>query len=83
LKQIEPEVNNKIQIKKDISRTQPHVDSFKREKYLHMLENILNVYSLYDKEVGYVQGMNIMVSSLIYHIKEEEKAFWVFCKLMQ
>ena len=75
--------SNKTQIQKDIERTQPHVDSFKTPKYLSMLKSILEVYSTFDSEVGYVQGMNILVSGLLYHIKDEEDTFWVFCKMMQ
>jgi hypothetical protein len=47
-----------------------------------MLLNILKTYSVYDLEVGYVQGMNMVVASLLYHIKKEEECFWAFVELM-
>jgi hypothetical protein len=36
-----------------------------------MLRNILKAYSIYDLKVGYVQGMNVVVAALLYHIKSE------------
>jgi hypothetical protein len=40
-------------------------------------------YSKCDPEVGYVQGMNIILSGIVYHVKEEEESFWVFEKVMR
>jgi hypothetical protein len=34
-----------------------------------MLRSILVVYSIYDYEMGYVQGMNMIAGVLLYHIK--------------
>jgi hypothetical protein len=42
----------------------------------------LKAYSIYDLEVGYVQGMNVVVAALLYHIKNEEATFWAFVELM-
>lgn len=71
-KDMKPLTSNGVQIEKDLQRTQPQINSFKTEKYLRMLERILKAYSLRDQKVGYIQGMNIIVSGLLYHIKSEE-----------
>ena len=39
-------------------------------------------YSIYDSEVGYVQGMNVVAGALLYHIKEEDQSFWALVELM-
>ena len=42
-----------------------------------MLRSILLTYSIYDQEVGYVQGMNMLAGVLVYHIKNAAETFWV------
>lgn len=39
-------------------------------------------YAFEDKQVGYIQGMNMILSGLLYHIKEEVKTYAVFRKLI-
>ncbi len=39
-------------------------------------------YAFEDKQVGYIQGMNMILSGLLYHIKEEIKTYAVFRKLI-
>lgn len=39
-------------------------------------------YALEDSKVGYIQGMNMILSGLLYHIKEEVKTYAVFRKLI-
>ena len=34
-----------------------------------MLQEVLLVYSVYDIELGYVQGVNMLTAILLYHIK--------------
>lgn len=43
---------------------------FKTEK--NPLFNVLNAYANYDKDVGYVQGMNIIASWLLKHLQESK-----------
>ncbi len=57
--------------------------SFQQESTLKMLRDVLSAYSVYDMQVDYVQGMNLIASVLLYHIKEPEKCFWVFVDLME
>lgn len=33
-------------------------------------------------QASYVQGMNMVVAVLLYHIKNEEETFWAFVDLM-
>lgn len=40
------------------------------------------MYTVYDIEVGYVQGMNMIAAVLLYHIKREDQTFWAFADLM-
>lgn len=37
---------------------------------------MLNAFAKYDPQVGYVQGMNFLAGSLLYHA-EEYLAFWL------
>ena len=41
-----------------------------------MLNSVLVAYSVYDMEVGYIQGLNLIAGILLYHIKSEEQTFW-------
>jgi len=72
-----------MQVKKDLNRTRPNCSLF-REGGLGQkaLENVLITYSKYDRQVGYVQGMNFIVGVLLYH-SSEEIAFWLFVSLME
>eukprot|EP01132_Coremiostelium_polycephalum_P002324 gene2324-2868_t len=45
------------------------------------LFNVLKVYSLYDKDVGYTQGMSSIASLLVMYMPEKE-AFWTLERLM-
>lgn len=40
------------------------------------------MYSIYDPQVGYAQGMNMVAAVLLYHIKDTQKTFWAFVDLM-
>jgi hypothetical protein len=40
------------------------------------------VFSRYDPEIGYVQGMNFIVGSLLFHC-DEVLAFWLFVSLIE
>ena len=43
---------------------------------------MLRAYSKYDKQLGYVQGMNFIAGALLYHCSETI-AFWLFVSLME
>ena len=48
-----------------------------------MLRDVLSLYSIYERQVDYVQGMNLIASVLLYHIKDAEKCFWVLVDVME
>ena len=35
-----------------------------------------------DIKVGYVQGMNMILAGILYHVKEEAKCYGIFRKLL-
>ncbi len=83
-----------IQIKKDLNRTPvPIIENVKfAKKYKRKIQNILFGYSNINPSVGYVQGMNFIVSALIKNIIQndynllsyiEEDIFWLFSALME
>ncbi len=39
-------------------------------------------YACEDPKVGYIQGMNVILSGILYHVKEETKSFAVFRNLI-
>ncbi|CAF3535619.1 unnamed protein product [Rotaria sordida] len=71
-------------IQRDISRTYPEHEFFKEQHGLgqESLFNVIKAYSLYDREVGYCQGMSFVVGLLLMHMPEEE-AFAVLVSIMQ
>lgn len=46
------------------------------------LERVLFTFAKYDPNIGYVQGMNFIVGSLLYH-SSEVIAFWLFVSLVE
>jgi hypothetical protein len=72
------ELNEKydIEIKKDLLRTLPENISFKygNENY-NKLYHILSAYSNYNKNIGYVQGLNFLAAHCLYIYKNEIDAF--------
>ena len=65
------------QINRDITRTF-YNEKFKTGNGKEMLKNILMVMAFIKPEIGYCQGMNFIVGSLINFIDNEEKCFWIF-----
>jgi hypothetical protein len=75
------------QIAKDIVRTDRLVDAYKQDnsRMLAMMGDILNVYAVYNKSIGYCQGMSDFMSPLLHVLGEHQEAhaFWCFEALMQ
>ncbi|CAG8564573.1 1971_t:CDS:2 [Paraglomus occultum] len=71
-------------IQRDLARTFPNVDLFKKEggEGQTKLWNILRAYSLYDPLVGYCQGLGFLVGPLLMQM-DEAQAFAVFVRLME
>lgn len=73
-----------IQIKRDINRTYPtHVFFKKDSEGYNILEDLLVSYCKYDRGISYVQGMNFIMGSLLYHCVEPHITFWLFVTLME
>eukprot|EP01017_Pseudomicrothorax_dubius_P025059 TRINITY_DN2672_c0_g1_i10.p1 TRINITY_DN2672_c0_g1~~TRINITY_DN2672_c0_g1_i10.p1 ORF type:complete len:455 (+),score=55.26 TRINITY_DN2672_c0_g1_i10:268-1632(+) len=71
------------QIRKDLERTFPTVPFFQPGgRGLMMLERVLTTYAKYDPQIGYVQGMNFLAGSLLYH-SEEFVAFWLLVMIIE
>ncbi|KAJ1961039.1 GTPase-activating protein, partial [Dipsacomyces acuminosporus] len=79
----EEESKNEKLIKHDLARTFPKLDYFKDSDGAGQegLFNVLRAYSLYDREVGYCQGLSFIVGPLLLNMPDEE-AFCVLVKLM-
>jgi hypothetical protein len=57
-----------IQIKRDINRTYPTHPMFQKDSEGYKaLEELLINYCKYDRCIGYVQGMNFIMGSIMYH----------------
>ena len=72
----------KVQIIKDIPRTFSNIDIFNYASMLQQLYRILYSYFIYDPQLGYTQGMNLIVGALLMHA-EESVAFWLFVTLIE
>lgn len=70
-------------IERDLARTFPTNTNFRDADGASQtsLRNILHAYAVIDPEVGYVQGMGFIVSTLLMQMTEEE-AFWCFHSMM-
>lgn len=68
-------------ISRDIHRTFPEHPLFGFEQGQKALFNLLKAYSLHDLEVGYCQGMAFVAGLLLFYVPEQ-KAFQIFCRLM-
>ncbi|KAF3917442.1 hypothetical protein ABW21_db0207556 [Orbilia brochopaga] len=71
-------------IGKDLDRTFPGVDIFSTAggEGQRMLGRVLRVFSVYDAQIGYCQGLGFLVGPLLMHMGERE-AFCVLVKLME
>ncbi len=71
-------------IERDLNRTFPEHFFFQGETGHGQvaLRNVLKVYSLYDREVGYCQGMGYIAGILLLHMPPEN-AFWMLVSLME
>ena len=71
-------ISNKYdeEIKKDLSRTLPNNNTFKKESNNYKkLFNVLKAYSNFNKKIGYAQGMNFIVAKLLIFYKNERQSF--------
>ena len=72
------ENNNKydLDIKKDLTRTFPNNELFKYGNiYYNKLYHILTAYSNFNKNIGYIQGLNFLAAHIIYFFEDEIDEF--------
>lgn len=67
---------------KDIDRTQSDSPTFQNALFKERQRKILMSYATEDPKVGYIQGMNIILSGILYHVKDEIKTFAIFRNLI-
>lgn len=62
-------------IRRDLSRTFPALNYFKKQggEGQEMLFNVIKAYSLFDKHVGYCQGLHFVVGVLLLHVRNQFK----------
>lgn len=72
-------------LEKDVLRTDRHIECFKADGSdgLEKLLNILMSYAVQNPTIGYVQGMNDLLSPIFAVIENEADAFWCFLGLMK
>eukprot|EP00873_Tetraselmis_striata_P024823 jgi/Tetstr1/445087/TSEL_032892.t1 len=73
-----------LEIVRDLSRTYPsHVYYQQRQgPGQRSLYNVLKAYSVYNRQVGYVQGMGFIAGLLLLYMSEED-AFWTLVALLK
>ena len=65
-----------IEIKKDLTRTFPNDILFKYgNAYYNKLYHILTAYSNFNKNIGYIQGLNFISAHIIYFFEDEIEEF--------
>lgn len=84
LKDVPPSPQYLNQIDKDLHRTYQYSATFSKNRlFREMLREVLVAYSVYDLELGYVQGINNIAAVLLFHIKNAEQTFWALVELME
>ncbi|XP_017218576.1 uncharacterized protein LOC108196027 isoform X2 [Daucus carota subsp. sativus] len=75
---------SELDIIRDISRTFPSHIFFQQRHGpgQRSLYNVLKAYSVYDRDVGYVQGMGFLAGLLLLYMCEED-AFWLIVALLK
>lgn len=71
------------QIGLDVVRTDRTLVFYEKQENLSKLWDILAVYSWFDIDVGYGQGMSDLCSPMIILLDDEADAFWCFERLMR
>jgi len=77
-------IKEKLQVEKDINRTFPNSPYFTDilNNGQSSLERVLICFAKHDPEIGYVQGMNFLVGTLLLHCSEVI-AFTIFVNLLE
>lgn len=75
---------SELDIVRDLNRTFPGHIYYKQRHGpgQRSLYNVLKAYSIYDRDVGYVQGMGFLTGILLLYMGEED-AFWTLVALLK
>lgn len=71
------------QIRADITRTLTDNIFFRKGPGIAKLNEVLLAYSRRNVEVGYCQGMNLVVANLLLIIPSTEDAFWILASMIE
>ncbi|KAL2175377.1 rab-GTPase-TBC domain-containing protein [Thermothelomyces heterothallicus CBS 202.75] len=71
------------QIKADITRTLTDNIFFRKGPGVQKLHEVLLAYSRRNPDVGYCQGMNLVVANLLLITPSAEDAFWILCSMVE
>jgi len=88
LKTEEPDEKIAGVIQRDLNRTFPKHDLFNAAKTgrplagQDLLKNVLYAYAIYDREVGYCQGMGFIATLFLLYVREEA-AFWLLVAVLR
>ncbi|CAF1557965.1 unnamed protein product [Adineta ricciae] len=71
-------------IDKDVARTDRTHEFYQEDNNIHlvMLHDVLMTYNMFNFDLGYVQGMNDLLSPILIVMEDEVDAFWCFVGLM-
>ncbi|KAK4151242.1 rab-GTPase-TBC domain-containing protein [Chaetomidium leptoderma] len=72
-----------LQIKADITRTLTDNIFFRKGPGVQKLHEVLLAYSRRNPDVGYCQGMNLVVANLLLVTPSAEDAFWILCSMVE
>ncbi|AEO71254.1 uncharacterized protein THITE_2152287 [Thermothielavioides terrestris NRRL 8126] len=72
-----------LQIKADITRTLTDNIFFRKGPGVQKLHEVLLAYSRHNPDVGYCQGMNLVVANLLLIMPSAEDAFWILASMIE
>jgi len=70
-------------LEKDIPRTECSHPKFNNDEMLVKMKNILTVFGFFHPDIGYVQGMNDLLTSFMVVFENEVECYWCFSNYME